>query len=79
MNEKKNVIIDDIMNNITEENDCVNEDRTLKCDTCNYSKECDIEIDKEYNYNNNYNHIFAELIDCGGYDSLEEYWNELFE
>lgn len=76
MNKNKEIIIDIILDDIYGEDYCINKDEALKCDTCNHSKECDAEINNEYDH---YINNFAEIINYGGYDSSEEFWNEIFE
>lgn len=49
------------------------------CDICD-CENCDNEQIEEcyYKANNYCNDVFAESIDYGGYDSAEEFWDNLF-
>lgn len=50
------------------------------CDTCD-CENCDNDQIEEcyYRANENYNDIFAESIGYGGYDSSDEFWDNLLE
>lgn len=47
------------------------------CDTCSQLEEC--YANAEIKCNDEINLVFVEAIDCGGYESTEEFWNELLE
>lgn len=62
-----------------DEEDCARMcDKSLfSCDTCSQLEECYASAEIESNDETNL--AFVEAIDYGGYESTEEFWNELLE
>ena len=77
MNEK-NEKIKLIIEYITEEDcGCICEQGLFNCNVCSKLEDCYIKA--EVKCNDDYNYTFAESIDYGGYQTEEEFWNEIFE
>lgn len=49
------------------------------CHNCEYLNECYTSAKSEYNNCDYTNHVFADAINFGGYDTEEDFWNELLE
>ncbi len=77
MNEK-NEKIKLIIEYTTEEDcSCICEQGLFNCDICSKLEDCYIKA--EVKCNDDCNCTFAESVDYGGYQTEEEFWNELFE
>lgn len=60
-----------------EECACICKRGLFDCDICGYLEEC--YANAEIERNDEFNYSLAEAINYGGYESAEEFWNELFE
>lgn len=76
MNEKKNLIIEYI-----DEEDCVrvHKEDLYNCEVCEHFNECYEKAQNEEIEFDNYSNDFAKTINYGGYETAEEFWNELLE
>lgn len=73
MNEEKK---DLIMEYITEDECSYSCDNKLfNCDLCSSFEECYIIADNKCN--EEFNDVFAESVDYGGYNNEEEFWEQL--
>lgn len=74
MFEKKSLILEYI-----NEEDCANicKQGLFNCCSCDNLEDC--YVNAKIEKNNEDNNVFAEAINYGGYESEEEFWNELLE
>lgn len=73
-NKKKRLIVEYV-----DEEDCnfTCEQELFNCDDCNKFGKCHAKSEIEYNDDDN--DVFVELVNYGGYETAEDFWNELFE